>query len=80
MPRTLGRTVEVVTMATWEMTCSCGESMKAEGSTKEEAVDALMSQMPPEAIQAHMTEKHPGEAPPSPEQARQGMLASAQPA
>jgi hypothetical protein len=65
-------------MATYEMSCSCGEKMQAEGDTKEAAVANLMTHMTPEAVQAHMAEKHAGEAPPSMEQTRAGMLASAQ--
>jgi hypothetical protein len=51
--------------------------MQAEGDTKEAAVDNLMSHMTPDAVQAHMSEKHTGQTPPSPEQVREGMLASA---
>lgn len=64
-------------VATYEMSCSCGDKMQAEGDTKEAAVDNLMTHMTPDAVQAHMTEKHAGQTPPSPEQVREGMLASA---
>jgi hypothetical protein len=64
-------------VATYEMSCSCGDKMQAEGDTKEAAVDNLMTHMSPDAVQAHMTEKHAGQTPPSPEQVREGMLASA---
>jgi hypothetical protein len=60
------------------MTCTCGEKLQSQGDTKEAAVDALMGHMTPEAVQAHMTEKHAGQAPPSPEETRAGMLATAQ--
>jgi hypothetical protein len=66
-------------VATYEMTCSCGDSYKAEGETKEAAVDSFMGQMTPEMVGAHMSEKHVGETPPTPQQAREGMLASARP-
>jgi len=64
-------------MATWEMSCSCGDTFQVPGDTKEQAVDAMMEQMTPEAMQQHMAEKHAGEPAPSREQAREGMLATA---
>jgi hypothetical protein len=64
-------------VATYEMSCSCGDKMQAEGDTKEAAVDQLMTHMTPDAVQAHMAEKHAGQTPPSPEQVREGMLATA---
>lgn len=64
-------------MATYEMSCSCGDTMQAEGDTKEAAVDNLMTHMTPDAVQAHLAEKHAGQTPPSTEQTRAGMLASA---
>jgi hypothetical protein len=51
--------------------------MQAEGDTKEAAVDNLMTHMTADAVRAHMAEKHAGQAPPSMEQTRAGMLASA---
>jgi hypothetical protein len=64
-------------VATYELACSCGDIYRAEGATKEAAVDALFGQMTPEMVQAHMSDKHAGETPPTPEQARQGFLATA---
>ena len=64
-------------MATWEMACSCGDTFQVEGDSKEHAVDAMMAQMTPDAMAQHMAEKHPGEPTPTPEQARQGMMATA---
>ena len=64
-------------MASYEMTCTCGDKMQMDGETKEEAVDKLMAVMTPEAVTAHMAEKHGGAAPPSPEETRAGFLASA---
>lgn len=65
-------------MANWEMSCSCGDTMQMDGETKDAAVDKLMAlAMTPEAITAHMTEKHAGEPTPTVEQARAGLLASA---
>jgi hypothetical protein len=64
-------------MANWEMTCTCGDKMQAEGDTAEAAVDNLLSSMTPEAVGAHMAEKHAGQPMPSPEETRAGFLASA---
>jgi hypothetical protein len=65
-------------MANWQMTCSCGESMQMDGDTREAAVDKLMAVgMTPDAIKAHMTEKHAGQPIPTLDQVRQGLLASA---
>lgn len=65
-------------MGTFQMTCSCGDTMQMDGDTKEAAVDKLMAVgMTPAAIQAHMAEKHPGEPVPSAAQAREGLLATA---
>ena len=64
-------------MANWEMACSCGDKMQMDGATKEEAVDKLLGGMTPEAMMAHMKEKHAGEPMPTPEQARMGFLATA---
>jgi hypothetical protein len=67
-------------MATYEMRCSCGETMRMDGATKEEAANTLLSNfMTPEAVKAHMAEKHPGEPVPSQDQVRQGLLATATP-
>lgn len=48
-------------MTTYQMTCSCGDTMKVEGATREEAVAKLTEMMSVSAISAHMKEKHPGE-------------------
>ncbi|HEV8387659.1 MAG TPA: hypothetical protein VGQ03_08555 [Nitrososphaera sp.] len=39
----------------------CGDTMKVEGSTREEAVSKLKSMMNDSTVAAHMKEKHPGE-------------------
>jgi hypothetical protein len=65
-------------VATYKMSCSCGETMQADGDNKEAAVDNLMTHMTPDAVQAHLAEKHAGQAPASMEQTRAGLLASAQ--
>jgi hypothetical protein len=65
---------------TYEMTCSCGDSMRMDGESKEDAVDKLMSQvMTPAAVQQHVNDKHPGEQVPSTEQLRAALVGSAQP-
>jgi hypothetical protein len=64
-------------MANYEMTCTCGDKMQMEGDSAEDAVDKLMVVMTPEAVTAHMNEKHPGDAAPSAEQTRAGFMATA---
>jgi hypothetical protein len=65
-------------MANWQMTCSCGDTMQMDGDSREAAVDKLMAVgMTPEAIEAHMAEKHPGQPVPSASQTRDGLLATA---
>jgi len=64
-------------VAKYEMTCTCGDAYQAEGETKEAAVDAFMGTMTPEMLKGHMAQRHAGQTPPTPEQARDGMLASA---
>jgi len=64
-------------MAKWVATCTCGDdSEPVEADTKEGAVDKIMEQMTPEAVAAHMAEKHPGQAVPSQEEARAGVEAT----
>lgn len=48
-------------MATFKMTCSCGDAMEVVGSTREEAVSKLTSMMNESTIAAHFKEKHPGQ-------------------
>lgn len=48
-------------MTTYQMTCSCGDTMNIESSNREEAVSKLQAMMNVSAIAAHMKEKHPGE-------------------
>ena len=42
------------------MTCSCGDSMEFPAKTRDEAVAACKAMMKQDAIDAHMSEKHPG--------------------
>ena len=48
-------------MTNYEMTCSCGDKMNVESSTRQEAVSKLQAMMTPSAIDAHFKEKHPGQ-------------------
>ena len=48
-------------MASFQMTCSCGDTMKVEAESREAAVAQLKAMMTEEAIAAHMAEKHPGD-------------------
>lgn len=65
-------------MATWNMTCTCGDVLQGEGDTAEDAVDVVMTtMMTPEGIAMHMAEKHPGDPVPTSEQSRGMLLASA---
>jgi len=43
------------------MTCSCGDTLKIESASREEAVSKLQSMMNESMITAHMAEKHPGQ-------------------
>ena len=48
-------------MPTFQMTCSCGDTMKIEGATREQAVSQLKTMMNESMVAAHMKEKHPGQ-------------------
>ena len=48
-------------MATYEMTCSCGDTMNIESSTRKEAVWKLHEMMDASTIATHIKEKHPGQ-------------------
>jgi hypothetical protein len=62
-------------MATYSMTCSCGEVMSAEANSRDEAVKTLQSYMNPESIAQHMKDHHKADEPvPSVEQVH-GMIA-----
>lgn len=67
-------------MSAWKMTCTCGDAMESQGDTRDEAVDNLMVHMTPDAVSAHMADKHPGEPVPSQEMVRAGLMMSAAPA
>ena len=49
-------------MSTYQMTCSCGDTMKIEGATREEAVSKLKAMMNESTLAAHMKQKHPSES------------------
>ena len=55
-------------MSNYSMTCSCGDVMKVDASSREEAVGKLQGMMTEGAIKNHMIEKHPGDAIPTVEQ------------
>ena len=48
-------------MTTFQMTCVCGDTMKVESTSREQAVSQLKTMMNESAVAAHMKEKHPGE-------------------
>jgi predicted RNase H-like HicB family nuclease len=66
---------------TYSITCSCGDVMKIQGNTREEAVRNLKVLMNEEAVTEHMMRKHPGEKLPTVLQVHamieQGLKASA---
>ena len=45
-------------MQKFSMTCSCGDVMSVDASTREEAVMQMKDMMTQEAIDGHMQEKH----------------------
>ena len=47
------------------MTCTCGDVMSVQANSREEAVTMLQGQMTQEALDTHMSEKHPGEPVPT---------------
>lgn len=52
----------------YKMTCTCGDVMKVEANSREEAVEKLKEMTTEESLKMHMAEKHPGEAVPTLEQ------------
>jgi|GEM_PF-1963194 len=46
---------------TYQMICSCGDTMSVEAGSREEAVKEMKAMMNQDAIDAHVAEKHPGE-------------------
>ena len=48
-------------MTTYQMTCACGDTMKVDSPTREQAVSQLKTMMNESAVTAHMKEKHPGQ-------------------
>jgi hypothetical protein len=62
-------------MATYSMTCSCGETMSVDAANRDEAVKTLQSWMTAGSIAQHMKDHHkPDEAIPSVDQIH-GMIA-----
>jgi len=50
-----------LSMTTYQMTCACGDAMKVDSPTREQAVSQLKTMMNESAVQAHFKEKHPGQ-------------------
>ena len=48
-------------MPTFQMTCTCGDTMKVESANREQAVSQLKTMMNEAMVASHMKEKHPGE-------------------
>jgi hypothetical protein len=48
-------------MATFKMTCTCGDTFEVDAKDRDEAVEKIQSMMSEEAIGAHMEEKHEGQ-------------------
>ncbi|MFY9493484.1 MAG: hypothetical protein WAP55_03345 [Minisyncoccia bacterium] len=48
-------------MASFKMTCKCGDMMTVEAADKDAAVAQFKTMMDEKGIAAHMGEKHPGE-------------------
>ena len=48
-------------MASYKMTCSCGDTMTVDAATRDEAVAKFKGMMDEAGIKMHMSEKHPGE-------------------
>jgi hypothetical protein len=61
-------------MASYSMTCSCGENMSVDAPTREDAVKMLQGGMTEANIAEHMKQHHAGEPVPSVEQVH-GMIA-----
>ena len=53
---------------TYTMTCSCGDVMSTQGSTRAEAIKNMEAIMNENTVSEHMARKHPGEKMPSREQ------------
>jgi len=45
-------------MATFNMTCGCGEQMSVEAGSREEAIGMLKAGMTQEAVDAHLAQHH----------------------
>jgi len=47
-------------MPKFSMTCQCGDTMTMDAKNRNEAVTKFKAMMTPDAIAAHMADKHPG--------------------
>jgi hypothetical protein len=52
-------------MSEYSMTCSCGDVLRVEADSNEDAVSKIQSMMTEEAMQAHMAQKHAGQPVPT---------------
>lgn len=52
-------------MKKFSMTCTCGDVMNVEASTRTAAVNKLKKIMNEGAVKQHMADKHPGQAVPA---------------
>ena len=48
-------------MASFKMTCTCGDTMTVDAADRDEAVSKFKTMMDEAGIAAHMQEKHPGD-------------------
>lgn len=48
-------------MASYKMTCTCGDTMTMDAATRDGAVAKFKGMMDEAGIKAHMSEKHPGQ-------------------
>ena len=49
-------------MATFNMTCSCGDTMTIDADNREEAVSKMKAMMTQEAVDTHMAQYHAGQS------------------
>lgn len=48
-------------MGSFSMTCTCGDTLKTDATTRDEAVQKIKAMMTPAAVAQHLAEKHPGQ-------------------
>lgn len=67
-------------MTKFKMNCTCGDVMTIDAGSREEAVSKLQAMMTPDAVAAHMKEKHSGEALMTVDEVHAGIAKNLQPA